>query len=253
MSYEGPFGYLYKKFILRDLFAKIAPGSLVLLGVALAVTGDPSGKTLVEIIGRLDALAIFLLVPLLGVTWNLGFVAQRLWNLHRMWLKLPVEPPVERLSRKEAGEIRDEEKSDTELTRRHRRKRKRQRRPRVLPLPYYNLDEEDELKKHVDNVIGAMEKPQRQEYLERMSVIKEGAGNLFAATALGVGGWLIAFWNHGPQDGRLLRILAVGGFVGWLLYLEHATSLWKEAKIRDFIAEEKNESDGTNGEETVRE
>jgi len=73
MSTAGEiFSSLYTRLILRDVMAKIAPGALTLLGLAVMVTGQ-SPQAVVSGLASQHAVIIALL---LAVSWTLGFVAQ---------------------------------------------------------------------------------------------------------------------------------------------------------------------------------
>ena len=61
-------GYLYEQFILRDAFAKIVPGSIVLLsGYSLGVQ-----KTPIDVVQQLPALSTGYFLLVIGLSWILG-------------------------------------------------------------------------------------------------------------------------------------------------------------------------------------
>jgi hypothetical protein len=70
----GVIKYLYTDFILRDLFSKVVPGSLIVLGFVTAVTGWPPG----DLIRGVEQLPVIVIVAGLGLTWSIGFVAQQM-------------------------------------------------------------------------------------------------------------------------------------------------------------------------------
>ena len=192
------FEHLYSRFVLRDLFAKIAPGSVVLVGVALGVTGDPSGAALLDVVERVDTLTFA--VPLLGISWILGFFAQRTWNLSRILTRQPVEPP-----------------------------------PPESEGPWLPFESSDELSEHIDRFMDAQpDERTRANYLERISVIKEAAGNATAGLVLAFGFWSVSFIPYEGTAGRLVRFGAVAAPLIALGWLEHAVSFWKEWSIRSY-------------------
>lgn len=69
---EALIKYLYQGFLLRDVFGKIVPGALVLLGVVTAV----SDEAVVEVIDDFSSQHGALVALALGLAWPLGFVAQ---------------------------------------------------------------------------------------------------------------------------------------------------------------------------------
>lgn len=89
---EALIKYLYQGFLLRDVFGKIVPGALVLLGVATTV----SDETVVGVIGDFSSQHGALVALALGLAWPLGFVAQALrllteWILMRIHLIADVD------------------------------------------------------------------------------------------------------------------------------------------------------------------
>ena len=70
----GAIEYLYSKFILRDFAAKIVPGSIVLLGLAVEVSGKQPGWLL----ARVPKVPVVLLAVGLGFVWILGLMTQQM-------------------------------------------------------------------------------------------------------------------------------------------------------------------------------
>jgi len=82
--------YLYEKFILRDFFAKIIPGFVILLSIATILT-EKSPIYLITLVPNWNT-HLFLLIA--GLSWVLGFVAQEIGRWFRV---LRTEDPVNKL------------------------------------------------------------------------------------------------------------------------------------------------------------
>lgn len=72
MEWEALLSRLYRDFILRDITAKIVPGVILLLGVAVATT-DHSPHEIINALGATHGVFIALIIVL---GWPLGFAVQ---------------------------------------------------------------------------------------------------------------------------------------------------------------------------------
>jgi hypothetical protein len=151
--------YLYTDFILRDVFCKVAPGSLVLLGFVAAVTGRPPGD-LVQDVGTLP---IVVVLAGLGITWSLGFVAQQIsFIISRPFLKPFAKHRFKKEDEKTAKVDEDELGSS------------------IFRREFVSL-----VRRRTGFNAG------HQKALERLSIIKEATGNLAVATMVFLGFWFI--------------------------------------------------------------
>jgi hypothetical protein len=68
---DNIFGNLYRQFILRDLFAKIAPGSIVLFSTFLILS-----SSLQESLGTISGFRFWQLLIVFAIAWIIGFILQ---------------------------------------------------------------------------------------------------------------------------------------------------------------------------------